>query len=57
MHDAHELNFTIPLADPLPTQINVRAVSDRWLGAETVHPVSFQHLIRPDTEESLYRSS
>ena len=50
MHDAHELNFTIPLADPLPTQINVRAVSDRWLGAETVHPVSFQHLIRPDTE-------
>ena len=50
MHDAHELNFTIPLADPIPTQINVRAVSDRWLGAETVHAVSFQHLIRPDTE-------
>ena len=50
MHDSHELNFTIPLADPLPTQINVRAISDRWLGAETVHPVSFQHLIRPDTE-------
>ncbi len=43
-----ELNFTIPL-DPLPTQIYVRAVSDRWLGAETVTPVSFQHLIRPDT--------
>ena len=50
MHDAHELNFTIPLADPLPSQIYVRAVSDRWLGAETVYPVSFQHLIRPDTE-------
>ena len=50
MHDSHELNFTIPLADPLPSQIYVRAVSDRWLGAETVHPVSFQHLIRPDTE-------
>lgn len=46
----HELNFTIPLSDPLPTQIYVRAVSDRWLGAETVTPVSFQHLIRPDTE-------
>ena len=50
LHDDHELNFTIPLSDPLPTQIYIRAVSDRWLGAETVEPVSFQHLIRPDTE-------
>lgn len=50
MYDDHELNFTIPLSDPLPSQIYVRAVSDRWLGAETVTPVSFQHLIRPDTE-------
>ncbi|KAH0556380.1 hypothetical protein GP486_005698 [Trichoglossum hirsutum] len=50
LHDNHELNFTIPLSDPLPSQIYVRAVSDRWLGAETVTPVSFQHLIRPDTE-------
>lgn len=50
LHNTHELNFTIPLSDPLPSQIYVRAVSDRWLGAETVYPVSFQHLIRPDTE-------
>ncbi|KAI6783389.1 putative helicase-like protein [Emericellopsis cladophorae] len=50
LHNDHELNFTIPLSDPLPKQIYVRAVSDRWLGAETVTPVSFQHLIRPDTE-------
>ncbi|KAK5127281.1 hypothetical protein LTR08_004459 [Meristemomyces frigidus] len=50
LYDDHELNFTIPLSDPLPSQIYVRAVSDRWLGAETVQPVSFQHLIRPDTE-------
>ena len=50
LYDDHELDFTIPLSDPLPTQIYVRAVSDRWLGAETVTPVSFQHLIRPDTE-------
>lgn len=53
LYDHHELSFTIPLSDPLPTQIYVRAVSDRWLGAETVTPVSFQHLIRPDTE-SMY---
>lgn len=50
LYDDHELSFTIPLSDPLPSQIYVRAVSDRWLGAETVQPVSFQHLIRPDTE-------
>ena len=50
LNDDHELNFTIPMSDPLPSQIYVRAVSDRWLGAETVTPVSFQHLIRPDTE-------
>jgi antiviral helicase SLH1 len=50
LYDNHELNFTIPLSDPIPAQIYVRAVSDRWLGAETVTPVSFQHLIRPDTE-------
>ncbi len=50
LFDGHELNFTIPLSDPLPTQIYVRAISDRWLGAETVTAVSFQHLIRPETE-------
>lgn len=50
MADNHELNFTIPLSDPIPAQIYVKVISDRWLGAETVHPVSFQHLIRPDTE-------
>ncbi|KAI5295172.1 hypothetical protein KEM52_002164 [Ascosphaera acerosa] len=50
LNDSHELNFTIPLSDPLPGQIYVRAISDRWLGAETVTPVSFKHLIRPDTE-------
>ncbi|KAF4553638.1 Sec63 Brl domain-containing protein 1 [Elsinoe fawcettii] len=50
LYDEHELNFTIPLTDPLPSQIYVRAISDRWLGAETVNPISFQHLIRPDTE-------
>ncbi|KAJ5354886.1 hypothetical protein N7541_005930 [Penicillium brevicompactum] len=50
LYNDHELNFTIPLSDPLPSQIYIRVISDRWLGAETVSPVSFQHLIRPDTE-------
>jgi replicative superfamily II helicase len=39
--------FTVPLVEPLPSQIYIRAVSDRWLGAETILPVSFQHLILP----------
>lgn len=50
LYEDHEMHFTIPLSDPLPNQIYIRAVSDRWLGADTVTPVSFQHLIRPDTE-------
>ncbi|EPS38085.1 hypothetical protein H072_8181 [Dactylellina haptotyla CBS 200.50] len=48
--DEHEINFMIPLTDPLPTQLYIRSISDRWLGAETVTATSFQHLIRPDTE-------
>ncbi|OZJ04536.1 hypothetical protein BZG36_03995 [Bifiguratus adelaidae] len=42
------ISFTIPLIEPLPSQVYVRAVSDRWLGAETVVPISFKHLILPD---------
>ncbi|KAI9005728.1 Sec63 Brl domain-containing protein [Hyaloraphidium curvatum] len=48
-----KLGFTIPVpttdstTDQLPPQIYIRAVSDRWLGSETVIPVSFKHLILP----------
>ncbi|ORX62001.1 Sec63-domain-containing protein [Hesseltinella vesiculosa] len=45
--DPIQITFTVPLVEPLPNQIYIRAVSDRWLGAETVLPVSFQHLILP----------
>ncbi|KAJ1976814.1 activating signal cointegrator 1 complex subunit 3, partial [Dimargaris xerosporica] len=44
------LDFTIPVHEPLPAQIYIRALSDRWIGAETVIPVSFQHLILPHHE-------
>ncbi|KAF9970658.1 activating signal cointegrator 1 complex subunit [Actinomortierella ambigua] len=40
--------FTIPVIEPLPPQIFVRAVSDRWIGAESVYPISFKHLILPE---------
>ncbi|CAH6721919.1 RQC trigger complex helicase Slh1p [[Candida] jaroonii] len=46
----HEMDFMIPLSDPLPAQVIVRVISDFWLGSETVHPISFQHLIRPTNE-------
>ncbi|CUM62782.1 uncharacterized protein PRCAT00000340001 [Priceomyces carsonii] len=46
----HEMDFMIPLSDPLPPQIIVSALSDGWIGSETVHSISFQHLIRPSNE-------
>ncbi|KAK6456949.1 DNA-directed DNA polymerase [Scheffersomyces xylosifermentans] len=50
MRSPHEMDFMIPLADPLPPQIVVRLVSDSWIGAESLHTISFQHLIRPSNE-------
>ncbi|KAF9306760.1 hypothetical protein BGZ74_003618 [Mortierella antarctica] len=42
------ITFTIPVMEPLPPQIFVRAVSDKWIGAESVHAISFKHLILPE---------
>ncbi|EDQ88536.1 uncharacterized protein MONBRDRAFT_26326, partial [Monosiga brevicollis MX1] len=42
------LSFTIPIFEPLPPQYYVRAISDHWLGSETVEPVTFKHLILPE---------
>ena len=43
------LVFTIPIFEQqLPPQYYAKAVSDRWLGAETVEPISFKHLILPE---------
>lgn len=50
MKTPHELDFMIPLSDPAPAQIVVRAMSDTWIGSETVHSVSFQHLIKPTND-------
>lgn len=44
--------FTIPVHEPLPPQIFIRAVSDRWIGAETVTAVSFKHLMLPEHHET-----
>ncbi|KAK6462530.1 DNA-directed DNA polymerase [Scheffersomyces coipomensis] len=50
MRSPHEMDVMIPLADPLPAQIVVRIISDGWIGSETVHTITFQHLIRPSNE-------
>ncbi|CCH41658.1 U5 small nuclear ribonucleoprotein [Wickerhamomyces ciferrii] len=50
LKNPHEMDFMIPLADPLPPQIVIRVVSDSWIGSETTHSISFQHLIRPHNE-------
>ncbi|ODQ58963.1 hypothetical protein WICANDRAFT_55261 [Wickerhamomyces anomalus NRRL Y-366-8] len=50
LKNPHEMDFMIPLADPLPPQIVIRVISDSWIGSETTHSISFQHLIRPHNE-------
>lgn len=50
MKGLHEIEFMIPLTDPLPPQIIVRCISDTFLGSESTHAISFQHLIRPTNE-------
>src|SRR3569833_1978386 len=44
----HAISFTIPIFEPLTPQYYIRVISDTWLGAETVHEVSFKGLILPD---------
>lgn len=46
--ETHELEFTIPVREPLPPQYYIRAVSDRWIGSQTTVTLSFQHLLLPD---------
>ncbi|KAG9295645.1 hypothetical protein G9A89_002963 [Geosiphon pyriformis] len=46
--ETQKIGFTIPVQEPLPPQIYIRAVSDRWIGAEKIIPISFKHLILPE---------
>eukprot|EP01038_Epipyxis_sp_PR26KG_P008839 gene8839-11930_t len=43
----HLVNFTVALQDPLPPHYFIKVISDRWLHAETILPVTFRHLILP----------
>lgn len=46
--EEHVLKMFVPIFEPLPPQYFIRVVSDRWIGSETVLPVSFRHLILPE---------
>ena len=44
----HYVNFTVPLFEPLAPQYFIKVVSDKWLGSETVVPISFRHMLLPE---------
>ena len=44
------LQFSIPVFEPLPPQYWIRVVSDRWLGVQSVQPVSFDGLKLPERQ-------
>lgn len=46
----HVLDFYLELSEPVPPQYFVRLVSDRWLGCETLLPISFRYLLLPARE-------
>ena len=47
VQDDHFLSFTVELTTPLPPQYFIRIISDRWIGSESVLPISFRNLILP----------
>ncbi|PSN49726.1 Activating signal cointegrator 1 complex subunit 3 [Blattella germanica] len=47
--EPQELVMTIPITEPLPSQYCVTATSDRWLGSVTQVPITFHHLILPES--------
>ena len=52
------LTFVIPVprtaSNEIAPQIFIRAVSDQWIGAETIIPVSFKHLILPHMTRNIH---
>jgi Sec63 Brl domain len=44
----HPVSFTVPIPEPLPPQFFIRVVSDRWLGSESIVPVSFRNVVLPE---------
>ncbi|RCI04598.1 activating signal cointegrator 1 complex subunit [Rhizopus stolonifer] len=47
-----KISFTIPLVEPMPSEIYLRALSDRWMGAETVLSIPLEDLVLPVLDPS-----
>lgn len=43
-----QIQFLVPLTDPLPPVYYVKLISDRWLQCEHTVPISFKNLVLPD---------
>jgi pre-mRNA-splicing helicase BRR2 len=52
--DTHVVEFHVPIFEPLPPQYFVKVLSDRWIGSESIFPISFRHLILPEKVRLLY---
>lgn len=50
MNKPREIEVTIPIREPLPSQYYIRVISDRWVGCERIFEVSFKDLILPIME-------
>ena len=43
----HHISFFVNIIEPIPPQYFIRVISDKWIGSETLLPISFRHLILP----------
>ena len=46
--EVFKMELTIPMREPVPAQYYIRAVSDYWVGCESLTTLSLQHLMLPD---------
>lgn len=49
VHEIHAFDFAIPIGEPEPEQLIVRVLSDTWLGSESIVPLTFKHLVKPES--------
>ena len=50
---AQDLEFVIPVEEPLPSQFHIYAANDRWVSATTIATVSLRHLMLPKAGTAL----
>lgn len=48
-----KISFNVPIFEPHPPQYYIRAISDSWLGAESLFTVSFHNLTLPQVNSTM----